>query len=210
MTFHDILSFCLIAGLLVVSPGPNGALILKTVPSSGVGAGLANIVGFVAAFYLHGTLSVFGISLIIMRSAELFTVLKLLGAVYLVWIGIKALREATQTSSITRPAIRPLAPRRLGRSFAEGFVTNALNPKVSLFYLAAFPQFIPSSADAVATGFGLVTLHALINAVWFMAVIALLSKIVSFTRNGTLQRCLKAATGVAFVGFGLRLATYRP
>ena len=206
MTVYDILSFSIIAGLLVMSPGPNGALIVKTVPTSGVGAGLANIGGFIAAFYLHGTLSVLGISILIMRSAELFTFVKLLGAAYLIWIGLKALREATQTTSAARPVARPQAPRRRGRSFAEGFLTNALNPKVSLFYLAAFPQFIPHSTNAVAIGFGLVTLHALINAVWFLAVIAFLSRIVSFTRSGAMQRGLKAVTGVAFVGFGLRLA----
>ena len=77
--FH-LLSFALIASLLVMSPGPNGALIAKTVPTSGVMAGFANIAGFVTAFYIHGTWSILGISAILLRSAELFMVVKLAGA----------------------------------------------------------------------------------------------------------------------------------
>src|SRR3546814_4392094 len=80
--------------LLVMSPGPNGVLIAKTVPTSGRAAGFANVAGFVAGFYLHGSLSIFGISLILLRSAEAFFVVKMLGAAYLCWIGIKALRDA--------------------------------------------------------------------------------------------------------------------
>src|SRR3546814_2279045 len=77
-----------------MSPGPNGVLIAKTVPTSGRAAGFANVAGFVAGFYLHGSLSIFGISLILLRSAEAFFVVKMLGAAYLCWIGIKALRDA--------------------------------------------------------------------------------------------------------------------
>src|SRR3546814_648954 len=75
-----------------MSPGPNCVLIAKTVPTSGRAAGFANVAGFVAGFYLHGSLSIFGISLILLRSAEAFFVVKMLGAAYLCWIGIKALR----------------------------------------------------------------------------------------------------------------------
>src|SRR3546814_8893082 len=77
-----------------MSPGPNCVLIAKTVPTSGRAAGFANVAGFVAGFYLHGSLSIFGISLILLRSAEAFFVVKMLGTAYLCWIGIKALRDA--------------------------------------------------------------------------------------------------------------------
>src|SRR3546814_13070231 len=77
-----------------MSPGPNGVLFAKTVPTSGLAAGFANVAGFVAGFYLHGTLSIFGISVILLRSAEAFFVVKMLGAAYLCWIGFKALRDA--------------------------------------------------------------------------------------------------------------------
>ncbi|MCK5930702.1 MAG: LysE family translocator [Fulvimarina manganoxydans] len=209
MSLDSLLSFALIASLLVMSPGPNGALIAKTVPTSGVMAGFANIAGFVTAFYIHGTLSILGISAILLRSAELFMVVKLAGAAYLIWIGIKALRDAARRPS----AILSVAPARRRRSLAaaygEGLLTNALNPKVSMFYLAAFPQFIPHSLDAVPMAFGLVTLHALINLVWFSAIVLLLTKVVAVAKRDGIQRMIKAVTGVVFVGFGVRLAMTR-
>ena len=94
MELQTILTFVAVAALLVISPGPNGFLIAKTVPMFGRNAAFANISGFVAAFYVHGTLSIFGVSLLLVQSAQAFMVFKLLGAAYLIWIGIKALRSA--------------------------------------------------------------------------------------------------------------------
>src|SRR3546814_15034443 len=76
-----VLGFAGVAALLVMSPGPNGVLIAKTVPTSGRAAGFANVAGFVAGFYLHGSLSIFGISLILLRPAEAFFVVQMLGEI---------------------------------------------------------------------------------------------------------------------------------
>lgn len=94
MDIHNIVTFIAVATLLVISPGPNGFLIAKTVPLSGQKAGFANVAGFVAAFYLHGTLSIFGISILLVQSAVAFAVFKMLGAAYLIWIGVKAIKNA--------------------------------------------------------------------------------------------------------------------
>src|SRR4026207_999178 len=81
--WSEILAFMLAATLLVTSPGPNGVLIATTVSSSGRGAGFANIAGFFTAFYVHGALSILGISIILLKSATAFAVVKYLGAAYL-------------------------------------------------------------------------------------------------------------------------------
>lgn len=210
MTWADILAFALAASLLVMSPGPNGVLIAKTVPSSGRAAGFANVAGFMAAFYLHGALSIFGISIILLQSATAFTIVKYLGAAYLCWIGIKALISAARgVSPIAR--IAPAKRRRtLLKAFVEGFLTNGLNPKVSMFYLAAFPQFIALGHASVAAAFLLVFIHSMINALWFTAVIVLFARLTRFSRGMTFQRWLKGVTGVVFLGFGLKLASFRP
>ena len=210
MTWSDILTFAIVASLLVMSPGPNGVLIAKTVPTSGRAAGLANIAGFVAAFYAHGALSILGISVILVQSAHAFTIVKLIGAAYLCWIGVKALWDAVRGVNLT-PAVTPARRRRnLAVACGEGFLTNALNPKVSMFYLAAFPQFISEGDSALGAGFLLVTLHCLINAVWFGAMVLLLSRLSRAARNATFQRWLKGVTGVVFLGFGAKLAAYKP
>lgn len=94
MAWTDILTFSIVASLLVMSPGPNGALIAKTVPISGRLAGFANVAGFMMGFYLHGLLAILGISVTLVNSATAFTIVKYLGAAYLCWIGIKALIAA--------------------------------------------------------------------------------------------------------------------
>ena len=99
----QIISFTLVALLLVVSPGPNGMLIAKTVPLAGRAAGFANVAGFLVAFYLHGTLSILGISVILTKSAEAFFVFKMLGALYLIWIGLKALISAFTKVEAAKP-----------------------------------------------------------------------------------------------------------
>jgi threonine/homoserine/homoserine lactone efflux protein len=210
MTLLEISAFAFVAALLVISPGPNGVLIAKTVPTSGKAAGFANIAGFFASFYMHGTLSILGISIILVQSAELFFIVKMLGAAYLCFIGLKALWQAWK--GVAAPIqVAPARRRRtLARAVAEGFLTNALNPKVSMFYLAAFPQFIPLGADAAKWGFVLVTVHALINIVWFGALVLLFSTLKGLGSRAWLQRWLKAATGAVFIGFGLKLATLRP
>ena len=210
MTFLELSAFAVVAALLVISPGPNGVLIAKTVPTSGKAAGFANIAGFFASFYVHGTLSILGISIILVQSAQAFFVVKMLGAAYLIYVGVKALWQAWK--GVSAPTHVPPARRRrtLARAMAEGFLTNALNPKVSMFYLAAFPQFIPANADAAAWAFALVTIHALANVIWFSTLVLLFSTLKGLGGRAWLQRWIKAATGAVLIGFGLKLATLRP
>ncbi|MEO9875016.1 MAG: LysE family translocator [Anderseniella sp.] len=210
MEFATLLSFTFIAALLVMSPGPNGVLIAKTVPTSGKTAGFANVAGFVAAFYVHGALSILGISIILVQSAQAFFIVKMLGAAYLCWIGVKALRDAWYgfpTPQNIAPARRQ---RTLLKAFAEGFLTNALNPKVSMFYLAAFPQFITLTHGAVGASFILVFVHSMLNLLWFSAMVVLFSRLTKAARNNVFQRWLKGITGVVFIGFGAKLATLKP
>ncbi len=209
MDLSQIASFTLVALLLVVSPGPNGVLIAKTVPTSGRAAGFANIAGFIAAFFLHGSLSILGISVILMQSAQAFLIVKILGALYLMWIGIKALIGAWKNSEAIASVEPAKNKRTLLTAFGEGFLTNALNPKVSMFYLAAFPQFIPVAEGAALQAFVLVFIHSAMNAVWFTAMVVLFSRLTTAAKNGLFQRLLKGVTGIIFVGFGAKLLTLK-
>lgn len=210
MAWSEIVTFVLVASLLVMSPGPNGALIAKTVPTSGRSAGFANVAGFVSAFYLHGALSILGISILLVQSATAFTIVKYIGAAYLCWIGIKALLAAFQGFGTARDIAPAKTQRTLLKAYTEGFLTNALNPKVSMFYLAAFPQFITIGETSAASAFLLVFLHSMINLVWFGAMVLVLTKLTAVARNDRFQRWLKGVTGVVFITFGVKLATFRP
>lgn len=209
MTFETLLSFSLIATLLVISPGPNGVLIAKTVPTSGRAAGFANVAGFVAAFYLHGALAIMGVSVILTQSAQAFTAVKLAGAAYLTWVGVRALLAAWRGDTAGAKVTPATRRRGLATAFAEGFVTNALNPKVAIFYLAAFPQFIAPDAASALPAAALVFIHSLINLIWFTLMVLALGRVSGLARSAPVQRAIKGITGFIFVGFGLRLATTR-
>ena len=209
MALSEVFTFVLIASLLVVSPGPNGLLIAKTVPTSGKAAGFANIAGFVTAFCLHGVVSILGISAILAGSALAFSIIKYIGAAYLCWLGLRALWDAYKGSTVVENIEVRANKRALSTAYFEGVLTNALNPKVSMFYLAAFPQFITSTESVISSSILLVFLHATINALWFSAMVVMLAKVSSYTRSGSFQRWLKGITGGVFVGFGIKLATLR-
>lgn len=210
MVWSEILTFVFVVSLLVISPGPNGVLIAKTVPTSGRAAGFTNVAGFITAFYLHGTLSILGISIILVQSATAFAVVKYLGAAYLCWIGIKALLAAFNDSDTATRVVPSKKRTTLVNAYIEGLLTNALNPKVSMFYLAAFPQFITVGDDAVGSAFILVFLHSLIAAVWFGMMVLLFSRLTKLAQGDIFQRWLKGITGFVFIGFGAKLAAYRP
>lgn len=206
MEYTQILSFAFIALLLVVSPGPNGLLIAKTVPTSGKKAGFANIAGFIIAFAFHGGFSVLGLSLLLTSSAEAFFIVKVLGAIYLAWIGVKSLISAFKhKKNIIPKAITQNQNKTLINAFFEGLLTNILNPKVSMFYLAAFPQFIPVGDYSVLYALSLVSLHALINTLWFSMMVVLFAKLTSTAKNDRFQQAFKAVTGFIFIGFGAKL-----
>lgn len=207
MDIVNIFSFMAIALLLVLSPGPNGVLIAKTVPASGKSAGFANIAGFVAAFYLHGSLSILGISILLVQSSQIFLIFKLVGAIYLCYVGVKALLAAFKKKN-TELQLQSKRKVSLSKAFWEGFLTNGLNPKVSMFYLAAFPQFISADAN-IASAYLLVFSHCVLNTIWFSLVVILLSQITRFSKTATFTRWVKAFTGFVFLGFGFKLAFLR-
>lgn len=210
MDITSILSFAFIASLLVVSPGPNGLLILKTVPTSGKNAGFANVAGFSVAFYIHGALSIFGVSLLLVQSAQAFFIVKMIGAAYLCWIGVKALRDAWKGSATTYDVKPSGNQRSVTKAFFEGFLTNVLNPKTSMFYLAAFPQFIPQSSAGLGAAFVLVFVHSLLNLVWFSTMVVMFSKFIGVVQTNKYQRWLQGVTGFVFIGFGAKLASLKP
>ncbi|MCY9826095.1 LysE family translocator [Vibrio chagasii] len=210
MDIYTVFTFLLVISLMVMSPGPNGVLLVKTVPVSGQKHGYANVLGIVAAFYLHGTLSVFGLSAIIVSSASLFFAVKVIGAVYLAYLGVKAIMSAFKKSNVLENTTenRPKSSaKKLSSCFFEGLLTNLLNPKVSIFYLAAFPQFINFESDAIASSYILVSVHAMFAALWFSSMVFLIGKSTSFAKSGRMYKLLQSASGAVLLWFSYRVAT---
>lgn len=212
---HDPIIFAIIAFLLVVSPGPNLVLIVKTVGSRGTKMAAVKVLGLVAATFIHGALSIFGFSAIIVQSAELFAIVKYLGAAYLLYLGVKTVL-ATFAESPRREVNRSLKPRPRAKTnayfhFSEGFFTHLFNPKVSMFYLAAFPQFISIQSASYYAAFVLVTIHAAIIFTYFISVATFANQIKRSATSDKIGRWVQRTSGGLMIYFsGLLIAQESP
>jgi len=212
MSIDTILAFAMICLLLVVSPGPNGVLILKTVPMYGKKSGISNLFGILTATYVHGALSFFGLSAIVLSSATLFLIIKIIGAVYLAFLGIKSLLlaiKSKKTETLKNEIIekQQLKGKSTAGSIGEGFLTQLLNPKVSMFYLAAFPQLIDFQNAAILDIAVLVSIHSMTTFLWFIPFIFLLGKSSKVFQSNTLQRFVQSFTGIVFLFFSYKILT---
>jgi len=210
MNLEIIVTFALIQFLLVISPGPNGVLFLKTVPTYGKRSGMGNLLGIFTATYAHGALSFFGLSAIILSSATLFTAIKISGAVYLAYLGIKSLlsvikTKKTEENKVTECKVKKLKKRTDLSSFLEGFLTQILNPKVSMFYLAAFPQLIDFKNSAITDIFLLVSIHSFTIFIWFTCFIFILGKSSKVMQSNSIQKFIQSFTGSLFLYFSYKI-----
>ena len=199
--------------LLNLTPGPDVFYILSNGLRGGWRAGVVAAFGITAGCFVHIFAAAVGVSALITASATAFTVLKWLGAAYLVWVGIQMLRAPTPmdaTDSVAAHA-HPASTgglKSLKKVFLQGFWTNALNPKVALFFLAFLPQFITPGAPQPTLAFLLLGLLFNLNAVPINLGYALLAAWAA-QRMGALQRgmhWLERGAGALFVAFGLKLA----
>ena len=204
----ELITFAAIALLLVISPGPNGVLIVKVAHGRGNLASLQSISGLVVATFVHGAISILGLSALIVQSAELFMLIKLLGAAYLFYIGIKTLYQSLRQQSIRAThemEALPLVP--FHKNFSEGFLTQLLNPKVSMFYLAAFPQFIDFQASSYLGAFLLVAIHAGFIFAWFVGVTWFIAKAKAKMKHSAAGVWIQRLSGTILVYFGGLLLT---
>jgi threonine/homoserine/homoserine lactone efflux protein len=197
--------FLLAALVIAAVPGPGIFYVAARTLSGGKSAGIASTFGTALGGLVHVIAGGLGVSAIILASAELFTVLKFAGAVYLVWLGIKTFREA-----------RELLPQKAiavgtQRVFREGVLVEALNPKTAAFFLAFIPQFIDPAGGYPALQFitlGLVSV-ALNTLVDFIVVLMASTAHSGLTRRPQLLQRLRQGSGLFIAGLGISLALAR-
>jgi threonine/homoserine/homoserine lactone efflux protein len=200
----DLWLFVLAGLLLNITPGPDMAYIMGRSAQLGARAGGVAALGISAGCFVHIAAAAFGLSAILATSAEAFFILKLVGAAYLVWIGVSLLRHAGAGTAATDGK----AAISLRGIFLQGFLTNALNPKVALFFLAFLPQFISVGAPSKALAFivlGLIfcttgTVVCLLIA-WFTARAS-----AALATGSAVRTWIERVLGGLFVLLGVRLA----
>ena len=169
---------------------------------------------------IHTSAAMLGISAIIAQSVFLFSILKYVGAAYLLWLGIHALRQGRAVSravvrtaplpgrepeSMTDTTARP-APRVLWRAFKQGFLTNLLNPKAVLIFLTFLPQFMNPHMPLVPQFLELGGIMSLLCLLWYVSLAYILGQVRRAFENPRFQQWLHRCTGVVFIAFGLKLA----
>jgi threonine/homoserine/homoserine lactone efflux protein len=200
------LLFLVAASIIALSPGPGILYVAARTIAGGRGEGLASSLGTAIGGLVHVVAGAIGVSALVMASAEAFTLLKLAGALYLVWLGLKTIREARTPLPSDAPSVGN------SRAFRDGILVEALNPKTAAFFLAFLPQFVdPSGAvwlQFAALGLVSVTLNTAVD----IAVVLAASRARGFVLGRpAFVRRLRTGAGMVIAGLGLSLLlTRRP
>ena len=196
-----------VSGLLLnITPGQDTLYIVTRSVAQGRAAGLWSVLGISSGSVVHTLAAAFGLSAILATSAEAFIAVKLAGAAYLVYLGVKMLLERP---AATAPGDEPSPAREPAWAiYRAALVTNVLNPKVALFFLAFLPQFVAPEASSRVTAFLFLGAVFVFNGTLWCLVLVMAASALSgrLRRNAGGARRLRQATGAIFVGLGARLA----
>ena len=204
---HDLALFVVSGLLLNMMPGPDSLLIMLRSGSQGWRPGSVAALGIGTGTMVHVLAAALGLSALLSASAELFTVIKLMGALYLVYLGVSLLRQGVSSPVASEPAVS-LPALSYGRIFRQGLLTNVLNPKVALFFLAFVPQFIDPAAPQKAMAFIVLGCIFNINGMIWCHLLAFSTAYASrMMRLPARLGCwLNRVMGGLFVGLGIKLA----
>jgi threonine/homoserine/homoserine lactone efflux protein len=207
---RSILPFALAALVLIMIPGPDQALITRSALVGGRSTGLLTMLGGVLGVTVHATAAAVGLSALLLASATAFTALKIVGAAYLLWMGIQTLRAAARSrrgpAETTIQGVRP----RPWSAVRKGFLSNALNPKVALFFVTFLPQFLSTNSTVGETRAQALLLSAIfagLYVAWFSLYVLLVDGLGQLLRRPRVKAVIERLTGVLLVAFAIRLVT---
>ncbi|MCA0351286.1 MAG: LysE family translocator [Chloroflexi bacterium] len=203
----QLIGYTLAVALLTITPGADTLLVMRNVLARGRKAGMLATLGVSSGLFIHALLSGLGLSLILTRSAMAFSVVKWAGALYLCYLGVQSLHSALNpnqpTNELTSTAEPSLNP---WHAYREGLITNVLNPKVALFYLAFLPQFIRPNDPVMLRSLLLTSIHFVLGIVWLGLITLSLDKMRSWMLKPRVRAWIEGSTGLILFGFGIRLA----
>ncbi|RQR76131.1 LysE family translocator [Burkholderia sp. Bp9012] len=200
--------FVLAVFLLNVTPGPDTAYIVGRSVAQGRGAGLMSALGISAGCCVHALACAFGLTALLAASAAAFMVIKLVGAAYLIYLGARMILAKQAAAPAGAEAARATAAKPLRQLFMQGFWTNVLNPKVVLFFVSFFPQFVSADSPHKALAFlALGSVFLVMSTIWSCIVAWVAGSVTQrFSGKPGVRKWLDRTVGSAFVGLGLRLA----
>ena len=199
---RDPFLFLGVIALLTITPGADMAMVSRSVFLGGRPAAFATTLGIGAGCLVWAIASAAGVAAVLAASETAYDALRLVGAAYLVWLGIQSLLAArsgqyehARTTRLTRQS-----------PFSQGLLTNLFNPKIALFYTTFLPQFIRPGDPVLLLSIAMAGVHIALGIVWLSAYAWLLDRAVDAFRGSRVRRALDALTGTVLVALGLRVA----
>jgi threonine/homoserine/homoserine lactone efflux protein len=196
-----MLEFAAASLVLIAIPGPDQALIVRNALVRGRTAGLQTMFGGATGLLLHSTAAALGISALLAASATAYTSLKLAGVAYLLYLGVRMLRAAGRADADDGES----EPGH-GRAFSQGLLSNAMNPKVALFFLTFLPQFLPDHGPRLPAAIAMAAVFEVLYLAWFCGTIAIVEVVGDWLRRPRARAWMERVSGSTLIGFGARLA----
>src|SRR5688572_6969462 len=203
---QSLIAFTVAAALLTVTPGLDTALVLRTAAAEGSRRAFAAGLGICLGCLAWGLVVALGLGVLLETSELAYTILRWIGALYLLYLGIQLI-VSRRTDFLAGAATIASAPTLAW--FRRGLLTNILNPKVGAFYVSFLPQFVPAGANVPLTTMLLAAVHAALGLIWFLFLIGATRPIAAVLRRPPVIRTLDRLTGGVFLLFGAKLALSR-
>ena len=197
-----MITFVGIAALVTITPGADMALVLRNTLRGGMPAALGTTLGIVTGLFAWAAASALGVASLLRSSADAFTVLKLVGAAYLVFLGLQTIVRSGRGATLDD------APHR-GSAYRQGLLSNLLNPKIAVFYATFLPQFISPGEPVLAKSLLLGSIHAAMGLVWLPLYAYAIVRAGRVLRRPAVLRAVERLTGAVLIAFGVRLAFAR-
>lgn len=211
--YHALLAFTLAAGLLTITPGLDTALVLRTAAVEGSRRAMFAAIGICFGCLIWGLAASVGLGALLAASQVAYRALRLAGACYLIFLGVKMLLRKHESASTLPDSALPSPASHNSvsapRWFVRGLLTNLLNPKVGVFYVTFLPQFIPAGVPVIRFSMLLAAIHAAEGILWFCLLILATRPLSRLLHRPRVAQTLDRATGTVLVGFGLGLVLDR-
>jgi threonine/homoserine/homoserine lactone efflux protein len=198
-----VVAYIGVVAVIVVLPGPDMALVLQNGIARGRRAALETALGINAGLLVWAIAAALGVAALLQASAPAFEALRLAGAAYLVWLGLRALRGAWRGTPVVH------APQRRTSPFRQGLLCNLLNPKIALVFTTLIPQFVGGGSPVFARTLLLSGVFIAMGLVWLTGYALLVARVGVLLNRPVVRRAVSAVTGTVLTAFGLRLASDR-
>lgn len=203
-----LFSFALVAGLMTLVPGVDTALILRSAVARSRAEAFAAALGISTGVLAWGIIAAAGASAVLAASQWAYQLLTIVGAAYLIFLGTQMLYRSFRRRETAKVSMN-VATKRSG-AYSMGLLTNLLNPKIGVFYLAVIPQFTPPQSNALLMGAALAMVHVLLTLLWSSILIWGATLAGRWLRHERAVRIMDRISATVLIGFGLRMVLARP